>query len=92
MELIIGKRLERRAGQMQREFSLDAVKRDIRFERIYALMCFVNDKHIPFQILDFFEFIEMPAEIQRAFQVLQADKLNKAFYIRFVASQPLCTI
>ena len=61
---------------MQRMIPLDLMKRNIGLSRVNALVCLVNDKKLPFHIDKFFQFVVPTPEIQRAFQILQADKFN----------------
>ena len=61
---------------MQSVITLDLMKRHIGLGSINALMCFVNDKQFPLHIDKLFQLVMLTAEIQRAFQVLQADKFD----------------
>ena len=56
--------------------ALDLVECHIGFRRINALMRFVNDEKLPLHIDKLFQFVVLTAEIERTFQILQADKLD----------------
>ena len=56
--------------------TLDLMKRHIGLGSIHALMRLINDQQLPLHIDKLFQLVMLTAEIQRAFQVLQADKLD----------------
>ena len=82
-KLIVRQRLEGRAGQVQREAAVDAVKGKVGLVGIHALVGFVDDQHIPVQLGQVAQLVVLAAEIFRAFHVLQADELNAL--IQFLA-------
>ena len=49
-KLVVRQRLERRAGQVQRELAADAVKGKVGLVGVHALVGFVDDQHIPVQL------------------------------------------
>ena len=61
---------------MQRMIPLDLMKCNIGLSCVNALVCLVNDKKLPLHIDQFFQLVVPTTEIQRAFQILQADKFN----------------
>ena len=61
---------------MQGVITLDLMKRHIGLGSINALMCFVNDQQFPLHIDKLFQLVMLSAEIQGAFQILQADKFD----------------
>ena len=61
---------------MQSVITLNLMKRHIGLGSINALMRFINDKQLPLHIDKLFQLVMLTAEIQRTFQVLQADKFD----------------
>ena len=70
-ELAARDSLERRAGEVQREFAPDAVERLVRLVRIDALVRLVDDEEVPIGLGDPFQLRIVAAEINRALQPLQ---------------------
>ena len=56
--------------------TLDLMKRHIGLGSVNALMRLINDQQFPLHIDKLFQLVMLTAEIQRAFQVLQADKFD----------------
>ena len=75
-KLVVRQCLEGRAGQVQREAAVDAVKGKVGLIGIHALVGFVDDQHIPVQLGQVAQLVMLAAEIPRAFHILQADELN----------------
>ena len=88
-EFIICQGFERRTRQVQGVTALDLMKCNIGLGSINALMRLVNDKQLPLHIDKLLQLVMLTAEIQRAFQVLQADKFDA---VRQFLSQAFCVL
>ena len=76
-ELLVGDGLERRAGEVQREAALDVVERHVGLEGVHALVCLVDDEHVPGEVGHLVELLVYAAEADGALEVLKAHELDE---------------
>ena len=56
------------------------VKGNVCLIRIYAFMCFINNQDVPFQCLNFFQFVILSAKIEGTLQVLKRYEFNQPHF------------
>ena len=76
-ELLVCDGLEGRAGEVQREAALDVVECHVGLEGVHALVCLVDDEHVPGEVGHLVELLVHAAEADGALEVLKAHELDE---------------
>ena len=88
-KLTRGDGLERCAAEVKGEPAFDAVEGAVGTHRVHPFMALVHNQQVPVQFLDPFQLVVVAAEINGAFQSLQALKTYLSFEILVAVGKPL---